>query len=76
MFSLWKGSSFSSSLPAKDAACHKCNKKGHYSSMCFTKSVSTISEEANSLETEYLNNLEEQDSTQSSWTCHIELNGK
>ena len=44
--------------------------------MCFTKSVSTISEEADSLETAYLNNLEEQNSTQSSWTCHIELNGK
>ena len=71
-----RGAHSRQACPAKDAACHKCNKKGHYSSMCFTKSVSTISEEADSLETAYLNNLEEQNSTQSSWTCHIELNGK
>ena len=31
---------------AKDVSCHKCNEKGHYSSMYFAKSVSTISEEA------------------------------
>ena len=49
--------------------------------MCLTKSISNITEEAvsedaNSLETAYLNNLEEQDSTQFAWMCHIELNGK
>ena len=31
---------------AKDVCCYKCNEKGHYSSMYFTKSVPTISEEA------------------------------
>ena len=76
-----KGAHSRQACPAKDAACHKCNKKGHYSSMCLTKSISNItekavSEDANSLETAYQNNLEEQDSTQSAWTCHIELNGK
>ena len=25
--------------PARDATCHKCQHKGHYSSQCFTKSV-------------------------------------
>ena len=43
-----RGAHSRQACPAKDAACHKCNKKGHYSSMCFTKSVSTISEEADS----------------------------
>ena len=65
--------------PAKEAACHRFNKKGHYSSMCHTKSVSNISEEAdntNPVETAYLDTLEGQKPTQNSWTCHIEVNGK
>ena len=54
--------------PAKEATCHKCNKKGHYSSMCHTKSVSNISEESDpksdAIETAYLDTLEGQKSTQ------------
>ena len=71
-----KGPHSRQACPAKDATCYKCNKKGHYSSRCYTKSVSTISEETDPLETAYLNTVEEQDSAQSSWTCHVELNGK
>ena len=31
--------------PAKDATCHRCNKKGHYSSQCFSKGLSEITTE-------------------------------
>ena len=29
--------------PAKDATCHKCHKKGHYSAQCRTKPISEVS---------------------------------
>ena len=42
--------------PAKDATCHKCQRKGHYSALCYSKSVSTLSEES-SLETAFLDTM-------------------
>ena len=42
--------------PAKDATCHKCQRKGHYSAHCYSKSVSTLSEES-SLETAFLDTM-------------------
>ena len=29
--------------PAKDAVCHRCQRKGHYSTQCFSKTVSEVS---------------------------------
>ena len=38
-----KGSHKKEKCPARDAICHKCQHKGHYSSQCFTKSaVATV----------------------------------
>ena len=38
-----KGSHMKDKCPARDAICHKCQHKGHYSSQCFTKSaVATV----------------------------------
>ena len=37
--------------PAKDAVCYRCQKKGHLSSQCRTKSVSSISEDTAFLDT-------------------------
>ena len=31
--------------PAKDATCHKCNRKGHYQSQCFSKTVAATTSE-------------------------------
>ena len=28
--------------PAQDAICHRCNRKGHYESQCFSKTVSAV----------------------------------
>lgn len=30
------------SCPARDAVCHNCQKKGHYSSQCFAKNISSV----------------------------------
>ena len=40
--------------PAKDATCHRCQRKGHYSAMCYAKTISTVSEDASSLDTAFL----------------------
>ena len=34
--------------PAKDAVCHRCNKKGHFGSQCLSKQVATIEPPATS----------------------------
>ena len=31
--------------PAKDAQCHKCRKAGHYSACCYTRQMSTVTED-------------------------------
>jgi len=31
--------------PARDATCHRCNRKGHYSSQCLSKTVFAASQE-------------------------------
>lgn len=55
--------------PAKDTVCHRCQRKGHFSSQCQTKSVSSISED-----TAFLDTLTDQSAI--SWQAQIELNGK
>ena len=57
---------------AKEAICHKCNKKGHYSAVCHTKAVATVSGEP--LETAYLDTIERDSSSHQPWICHINVN--
>ena len=38
-----KGSHPRDKCPAKDAVCHRCNRKGHFMSCCLTKSLSEVS---------------------------------
>ena len=42
--------------PAKDATCRKCKKKGHFSAMCHTKSVQSVTE-SDALDSFYLNTV-------------------
>ena len=59
--------------PAKDATCHRCNKKGHYSSQCFSKGLSEITTE-NPLDPAFLGTVTT-DRT-SAWFTTVILNGK
>ena len=45
-----KGAHSRDVCPAKDASCHKCRKKGHFSAMCFTKGVNNVSEDNSPLD--------------------------
>ena len=36
--------------PAKDATCHKCHRKGHFSAQCFSRKISTVTTEESSEE--------------------------
>ena len=68
-----KGSHPYEKCPAKEAICHRCKKKGHYSSQCFTKSISEISEECH-LDTAFLDTVVTNRAT--SWTTKMQLNGQ
>ena len=37
MFAVWKGTTPREKCPARDAVCHRCQKKGHYGACCLTK---------------------------------------
>lgn len=58
-------------LPAKGASCHRCNKKGHCSSQCFSKRVSEVSSE-NVLDTAFLDTVGGKQT--SAWFTTIKLN--
>ena len=61
--------------PAKDAACHHCMKKGHYSSVCFSKrNLSEISIDSETqLDSAYLDTLTT--NSQSTWMVDVKLEG-
>ena len=42
--------------PARDATCHKCNRKGHFQSQCFSKTVAATSNEL-SLDSAFVGNV-------------------
>ena len=66
-----KGQHPKEKCPARDASCHRCHRKGHYSSQCLSK---LISELEGSLDTAFLNSLSDQ--TETSWQVKIALEGK
>ena len=57
--------------PASQAVCHKCKKKGLFSSVCQSKSVGTVEEEP---DTCYLNTV--YTAGDKSWTSHVKINGQ
>ena len=58
--------------PAKAATCYKCNRKGHFSSQCFSKTVAASAEEL-SLDTAFLGALNS--GKTSPWTVTLKLEG-
>ena len=63
-------------MPSKDSTCKKCYKKGHYTSYCFSKDVSLLSEDNNteSKKDAFLGSLESHGDTQ--WHATVSLNQK
>ena len=57
--------------PAKDATCHRCQRKGHYSAMCFAKTVSTVSESGSNLETAFLDSASSDQET--AWFADVQM---
>ena len=67
------------SCPARDAVCHNCKKKGHYSSQCFSAKSGTGVTKTNTVydtlyDTSYLTAVAAGQST-TSWTTTVALNG-
>ena len=69
-----KGPHPKQSCPAKDVICHKCKKKGHYSSVCRSKAVDTFFEEQGKEDDGFLDTIYETKGT--SWTAPIKINGQ
>ena len=62
--------------PAREYTCHKCKRKGHYSSQCLSKTVLEVTAEQpkEDIDVTYLSAIvSEKDSC---WTINIEINGK
>ena len=59
--------------PAKEAICHKCNRKGHFQSKCFSKTVAATTSEL-SLDTAFVGTVSSKQ--QSPWTTTLLVEGK
>ena len=61
--------------PARMATCHKCNRKGHFSAKCFSKTVALVtSTEDSGLETAFLGVMSSQRGLP--WMSDIQLQGE
>ena len=58
--------------PAKDSICHKCNRKGHYATQCYAKTVSEV-QRGNQLDTAFLDTMSSDQAT--TWMTTINLDG-
>ena len=59
--------------PAKEAVCHACKKKGHFSRQCLSKGVSEITEEE-SHDMAYLNTIGSDNET--TWQTSLQINNE
>ena len=57
--------------PANQAVCHKCKKKGHFSSVCQSKSVGTVQEESQECFLDTIRTVGDK-----SWTSFVNVNGQ
>jgi len=67
-----KGPHPKQSCPAREVVCHKCKKKGHYSSVCRSKAVATVEEPPE--DNGFLDTISETKGT--TWTAPIKVNGQ
>ena len=63
--------------PHTRQSCHSCQKKGHYSSHCFTNSVGSVATALSEIddETAYFNTITSS-STTKLWNCNVALDGQ
>ena len=55
--------------PARDSTCYKCGKRGHFGTVCLSKSVAMLSEDpTDPIETSYLNAMTDGTKITKSWT--------
>ena len=60
--------------PARDAVCHRCNRRGHFSTRCYSKTVANIDAESNesSMDTAFLGAVNHSNPLRS-WTVPLYL---
>ena len=58
--------------PAKDATCRKCKRKGHFSVMCYSKSVQNVTE-CDTMDSFFLNTIDNSPNSKC-WTMQISMN--
>ena len=59
--------------PARSATCHKCNRRGHFSAQCLSKTVAAATNEL-SLDAAFLGTVTSQQ--ESSWTISLQLQSR
>ena len=60
--------------PARGAICHRCNRRGHYQSQCFSKTVASCTTSEYSLDTAFLGSMNTKH--EMSWTTTLLIRGK
>ena len=70
-----KGPHSRGACPAKEAICHKCKKKGHYSAQYFSKGVAEVSSQPiSNLDITYLNTIGS--GSHASWKATVKVNNQ
>ena len=60
--------------PAKDSVCHKCKRKGHFSSQCLSKTVAEVQPDESYVNTAFLDTLSQNSSE--TWRVKLRLCGQ
>ena len=61
--------------PAKDSTCHKCGKKGHYQTVCRSRTIGDVTTEDETTEDDLFLGAVHEDKSEP-WTATILINGK
>ena len=61
--------------PAKDSVCHKCKRKGHFSSQCLSKPVAEVEPDESYVDTAFLADTLSQNSSET-WRVKLRLCGQ
>ena len=60
--------------PAKDSVCHRCKRKGHFSSQCLSKTVAEVEPDESYVDTAFLDTLSQNSSE--TWRVKLRLCGQ